>query len=299
MEVLISIGILSVGLASVVSLIPAGGAAMKASLVDDSRASLESSAVADAINRGVLDRAKWGLASPGDRVIFDAYFINGGGTLAGLGVAAGDPPYGTLNDVNGVVPPTEQTDRVFRGADDLAYQTPIDENKVPSPLPSSAPAPDVISEGRFSWIATVFPHLLPSGATLADKYDLSVVSFYQRPGYDISTADWQPEELEALLPAATDRFEFEMAAPVSAADLKDWVVVGSPILLKDNSVSPPTYCWRTVVMVAQDDVSKTATLTFDRPAPLTGGATHAYVYQGAVGVTTRLVTLEENSSWGF
>ena len=86
---------------------------------------------------------------------------------------------------------------------------------------------------------------------------------------------------------------------MSAADLKEWVVVGSPILLKDNSVPLPTYCWRTVVMVAQDDVSNAATLTFDRPAPLAGGATHAYVYQGAVGVTTRLVTLEENSSWGF
>ena len=270
---------------------------MKASLVDDSRASLESSAIADAINRGALDRAKWGLASPGDRVIFDAYFTNSSGTLAGLGVA-GDPPYGTLNDVNSSLPPTEQTDRVFRGADDLAYQTPLDENLVPIPLASTAPTPDVISEGRFTWIATVFPHLLPGGATLADKYDLSVVSFYQRPGYDILITDWQPTELVALSPA-TDRFEFTMAAPVAAADLKDWVVVGSPILLKDNSVSPPTYCWRTVVMVAQDDVSNTATLTFDGSAPLTGGATHAYVYQGAVGVTTRLVTLEENSSWGF
>ena len=190
MEVLIAIGILSVGLASVVSLIPAGGAAMKASLVDDSRASLESSAVADAVNRGALDRAKWGLAAPGDRVIFDSYFTNFSGTLAGLG----DVPYGALNNVNASLPPPEETDRVFRGADDLAYQTPLDENLVPSPLASTAPAPDVISEGRFSWIATVFPHLLPTGgATLDGKYDFSIVSFYQRPAYNSSTSDWQPE----------------------------------------------------------------------------------------------------------
>ena len=58
MEVLISLGILSVGLASVVALIPAGGSQAKLSVIEDRRAALGYAAMADAISRGILNPAQ-------------------------------------------------------------------------------------------------------------------------------------------------------------------------------------------------------------------------------------------------
>ena len=74
LEVLISLGILSVGLASVVALVPAGGDQAKKALIDDRRGALAANAFADVINRRVLDPTTWSPAQPAAanyRVLFD------------------------------------------------------------------------------------------------------------------------------------------------------------------------------------------------------------------------------------
>ena len=86
LEVLISLGILSVGLASVVALVPAGGDQAKKAIIDDRRGALGPNALADFVNRGLLNPAKWSPAQPAAtnyRLLFDPV-VTGSLTVAGL-----------------------------------------------------------------------------------------------------------------------------------------------------------------------------------------------------------------------
>jgi Tfp pilus assembly protein PilV len=65
LEVLISIGILSVGLASVLALLPAGGSQARKAMVEDRRTALGENALADFEARGFLNPVNWsGSSSP-------------------------------------------------------------------------------------------------------------------------------------------------------------------------------------------------------------------------------------------
>ena len=55
MEVLISIGILSVGLTAVITIIPAAGSQAQKALTETNKANIGLAALNDAITRGILD----------------------------------------------------------------------------------------------------------------------------------------------------------------------------------------------------------------------------------------------------
>ena len=59
LEVLISLGILSIGLASVVALIPAGGSQARKAQIEDRRGALGAAALNDIIARGMLNPSAW------------------------------------------------------------------------------------------------------------------------------------------------------------------------------------------------------------------------------------------------
>lgn len=69
MEVLIAIGILSIGLTSVAALLPAGGSQARKAIISDRAANLAENALADAITIGLTNPAKF--STPAPRTIVD------------------------------------------------------------------------------------------------------------------------------------------------------------------------------------------------------------------------------------
>ncbi|MEI6882575.1 MAG: prepilin-type N-terminal cleavage/methylation domain-containing protein, partial [Bacteroidota bacterium] len=63
LEVLISIGILAVGLASVLALLPAGASQARKAMVEDRRTTLGENALEDVQARGFLNPVNWSGAS--------------------------------------------------------------------------------------------------------------------------------------------------------------------------------------------------------------------------------------------
>ncbi|QDU31247.1 hypothetical protein ETAA8_64000 [Anatilimnocola aggregata] len=82
------------------------------------------------------------------------------------------------------------------------------------------------SEGHMSWMATLAPKLerMPTGGVLEDRYVLSIVVFYDRPG-DL-TAD-----------STGDRLATEWALKINSGDFHDAGINGGSVTLTENSTS--------------------------------------------------------------
>ena len=269
MEVLISIGILSVGLASVMALVPAGGNEARRALIADRRASLAANAIADAIARGILNPAKWSpIGSAPFRVGFDP-----------LGGATFPPPIASTfpNGIAGLA-----AEDVFRSADDLAYDQPDDDDLPALPLYSGGQR---VTNGAFSWLATLLP------TDVVDHYRLSVVTFHLRP---------VPPAIPGPFTAAGAAGSSDIALAgltLSSDDFRETFTRGSPVLLANPAgTSPPV--WRTILMPMPQTTGgmiTAAELTLDAEVPF--AATQVYVYPGAVGVAEKIVTMEGTSPW--
>jgi len=281
MEVLISIGILSIGLASVIALVPAGGNEARRALIEDRRAALGAAALADCINRGFLQPAMWDPAQAPSgpyQLVIDPL---GGGSVF--------PSTMTRVDLVGMPPP--QAADVFRGGDDLYYEKPEDEDAPAVPVyePAGGPPTRRSNYGAFSWLAT----LLQAGNGNADQYRLSVVTFHQRPQDSAITgpvAATQPH---------TPRDVTITGFTLTREDFQDAFTKGSPVLLADSTGSHSPV-WRSIVLPLPGNSGSVVTqaeLMLDSPIPFT--ADQVYVYPGAVGVSEKLVTLEAPSPWSF
>ena len=272
LEVLISLGILSVGLASVVALVPAGGDQAKKAMIDDRRGTLGPNALADCVTRGLLDPAKWSPAQPAAsnyRLIFDPAPA-GALTPAGLtSVAAAGYIAGPM------------ADELFRAQDDLAYKLPDDEDAPALPLFLNGPAKR-LSEGNFSWLAT----LIPVDPT-SPFHRLSVVTIHRRG--ELASLAITPN-------SASPYVQVTPTAPMAAEDVPRFFSPGAVIMLTDGAT---TYEWRTVAM-ASPQLSTSGTvsqieLTLNREVPASLITLHAV--EGANGLYEIVVRLEEMSPW--
>jgi len=271
MEVLISIGILSIGLAGVLALIPAGGREAQKALIADRRASLAANAMSDAIARGILNPANWS-AVPGQpyAVAFDP-----------LGSAV-FPVSVTRIDLTGVV--GAAAEEVFRAADDLAYEQPADEDLPALPRYTGGQR---ITTGAFSWLAT----LLPAGTT--DGYRLSIVTFHLRQ---------VPPTIVTPFAAIGANGSFDIALPTLALsndDFRETFTRGTPVLLANPTGSTPPV-WRTIVLVMPQTTGGAITaadITLDAEVPFV--TTQLYAFPGAVGVAEKFITLEGMSPWSL
>ncbi len=274
MEVLISLGILSVGLASVVALIPAGGSQAKLAMIEDRRAAVSAAALADAVNRGILSPSLWGAAPA------EPYSI----AVDPLGSAT-FPSSMTSTTLSGVGPGAA-ADVVFRWGDDVVYD--LSQSEDDPPIPRYLQGSSLrLTEGRFSWMATLVPDVV-NGST-SQYYRLSVVTFYNRaippdvanPVFDKAT---MPDSASVQLPCTLDADTFRALFPR-----------GTVVLLSAPNKSP---VWRKVLMAQPTESAGTVTnvdLALDRPLDFT--ATTVHTYQGAIGVAEQTVMLEENSPW--
>lgn len=275
LEVLISLGILSVGLASVVALIPAGGSQAKKAMIEDRRGAMAAAAMADLVTRGMLDQSKWNSPVPAAPFLIDP--VGGGGfAVPGLN------PVTITGITSSVV-----ADEVFRSPDDLVYIVPDNEDDPALPK-YFAGASKRMTEGNFSWLATLVP--VPTGGPF---YRLSVVEFHRRP-----IPQTLPNQFSLTAPkASADPFlEFSLTPVMSADDFKTLFPVGSVVLCRDAA---GVVCeWRRVIMaspVLSGPGVAQAELTVDRP--VSAQTTSIYAIEGAVGLAERTVRLEEMSPW--
>jgi hypothetical protein len=286
LEVLISLGILSVGLASVVALVPAGGDQAKKALVDDRRGALGANTLADVISRRLLDPATWSPTQPAAvnyRVLFDVP-PTGSSALAGLPLVqqAGF----------GAVP---MSDEFFRAQDDLAYKLPDDEDQPALPQFFSGGSKR-LSEGNFSWLATLIP-LRPGISPASPLHQLTVVAMHRR-GESYTLAASLPPGVSA----PTNYVEAVLPAGATVQDIPRLFPPGGVVLITDNAFTAGSASyfaqWRKVLLAAPDTSAPGVVkveLTFDRGISVV--PTNVHVVEGAVGMVEKIVRLQEISPW--
>ena len=170
LEVLVSLGILSIGLACVVALLPAGASEAKKAMDDDRRAAVAAAATADAITRGILNPATWNQVIPNRyAIIVDP--------LGGNGLANTNPGTGlTAVTIGTFGAGTAAADEVFRSQDDPVYEAEQSNDEPPVPRFDTS-AGKRASKGNFSWLATLVP---ATNDALPQFFRLSVIACNRR-----------------------------------------------------------------------------------------------------------------------
>ena len=287
MEVLISIGILAVGLTAVITIIPAAGSQAQKALTESNKANVGLAAIDDAITRGIL--------SPPGAPPFVVDPV-GNAPFAGLALES----LGGLN-------PGIAADEVFRSQDDVVYTLENSgQDEPPQPLFYTGNAKR-LSEGVYSWLAT----LVPQGG---ENYLLSVVSFHRREatapvaylvGEDANGngsldtgEDLDQDGLLDLDLTGTNTVMFSWTG--SSGLFRETFPRGSVVLLHDDGGGDPrnaSWEWRRVIFPALNDANNSAQLMFDSDVSTTVTTRYIYAFKGAVGVAERLVRLEGTSPW--
>ena len=295
MEVLISIGILSVGLTAVITIIPAAGSQSQKALTESTKANVGLAALEDAITRGILE--------PPTTLPF---VIDPIGNAAFAGLA--------LETLSGLGAGTPAADEVFRSQDDVVYTLDNSgQEDPPQPLFYTDDAKR-LSEGIYSWLAT----LVPQGG---ENYLLSVVSFHRREatapvaylvGEDANGnssldmgEDLDQDGLLDLDLTGTNTVMFSWTG--SNVLFREIFPRGSVVLLHDvdDNGTPGvpgddvhhSWEWRRVIFPALNDANNSAQLMFDSDVSATVAKRYIYAFKGAVGVAERLVRLEGTSPW--
>jgi Tfp pilus assembly protein PilV len=274
LEVLISIGILSVGLASVLALLPAGGSQARKAMIEDRRSTLGENALADCQARGFLNPATWSGAS------YPPVMIDPLGKAAAVQVV---PAGMAIVDVNGLTS-LAFADYACRGTDDLVYDMPDNEDLPPVPgLQGNARR---LTEGNFSWLATIVP--LTSGTSPFHR--LSVVEFYRR-SFDTTPLS-SSLQLSASFSGPTATISGSPNLPIDKDAFKTFFPTGGVVLV---STSTSSFEWRRILMAAPtyttDESALTSIdLTFNQD--VTGASGTIYGFAGAVGVAEKIVRLE-------
>jgi type II secretory pathway pseudopilin PulG len=285
MEVLISLGILSVGLLSILSLIPAGRSqAVKATVYDQATATANN-ALADIVSRGFLDPSRFVL-SPRTKIDF-------------LGDAAGVPIQGSFTSITSQtaakIPINSPTVpfAIHAAGDDRAYTTTGADDPPQPTLVDGIP----LAENKFTWLATIQDSAGgPLSSTNPGTYALlSVVVFHRRSltadggrAYSITTPASNVNGTTLTITSAT-----------ASTDDGEYLRSGAVVMIDNNGI----YSWRRVLMAA---LQKTANLTLavaevtvDGPGITPGATVSIYAYKGAVELAERIVRLEGDSPWSL
>ena len=301
MEVLISMGILTIGLVSVISLIPAGRSqALKASAIDRS-AALAQNAAADFINRGFLRPSGWTAMPSSNIAVFDPLF-DPLGTLFWtntLSLSVIQPRIDAVTTTSSAHAITSGSsairDLLMRGEDDIRYSTDnVGADAPPVALLSySSTSGRHVFDGSFSYLATL------SGSTTSwkpgDYKTLTIVTFNKR---DTSLA---PVSL-TLSDTTSGIWDVVQTNVPTGQSLKDVLKPGAMVLAYTPSLSP-AYSWQRVLMAADATSSATPSswrvgLTCEGNGVVTTSTNNrVYVFPGANGSLQMPVRLEGVSPW--
>lgn len=328
LEVLISMGILTIGLASVAALIPAGRSQAVKAAIYDRGSTLAANTAADLISRGFLRTEKlipsltFGPASTSRLVVYDPLY-------ASLWPATTGIPFVQLRDdaatsgasarVLNVTPPTGIpsviADILFRSEDDPVYVVPDNEPDA-APAPRWSPASGGSGNGRrvfdgtYSFLASLETGELNPPFWLSGRQaTMTIVVFHRR---DPSTSPF------ALAPVTTDNTDplFGLWGERDAADnpltgapvvlpegdtIRDVVKPGSFVLWTNHPTTPTLMRWfRALIVIDQSTVSSGVRMGISFEGldpPGSSSNERLYVLPGAVAGVQLPVTLEGSSEW--
>lgn len=323
LEVLISMGILTVGLLSVLSLVPAGKSqAVKAAIYDRSSV-MAANVAADLIARGLLRTSAWVTGTGAAPIaVFDPLYA-GSPTFTSGTWSLNWPPVMALGTTTSaslridaatagvsftafggagvaatgsgwVAAPQAVGDVLFRSEDDPLYT--LDGAAADAPplprwsVPGATPAGRRAFEGLYTFLATV-----QTSAASAPFWDaatpatLTIVTFQRR--------DAAATPIVMLADTVNDAWLYSAAALPTGQTIKDVLRPGVPVLWFNNAASPTTVRWHRVVLAAEQQTGRVV-LTCEGADPNASIPTAAvYVFPGAVGAIEVPVTLEGTSVW--
>ena len=285
MEVLISLGILSVGLLSILSLVPAGRSQAVKATVYDQATFTANNALAAIVARGFLDPSR--------------FVVSGRAKIDFLGDATGVAMSGaftSLTSRTAATIPISSTAVPFaiNGAgDDLAYTTNGADDPPQPKLVSGIP----LAENKFTWLATIQD---PSGAALSSTNPgtyalLSVVVFHRRS----LTADGGRTYSIATPASNVNGTTLTITSAAAATDDPEFLRSGAVVMIDNGG----TYSWRRILMASlrknNDLTLAGADITVDGPGITPAASVSIYAYKGAVGLVERVVRLEGDSPWSL
>ena len=324
LEVLISMGILTVGLLSVLALVPAGKSQAVKAVVYDRSSVMAANVAADLIARGLLRTSSW-VTGTGNLpiAVFDPLYMGPNtfqtavGSLTWPPAASPSGPTAAISlRVDAATTGTSATaiagsgttaaptacpqavcDVLFRSEDDPLYTLdgagPDDPplSRWSGAVPGAAPAGRRAFEGLYSFLAT-----LRTSATAAPRWDastpatLTIVTFQRRDPTTAPVVLFNPS-------TADETWQYDPSTLPSGQAIKDLLRPGVLVLWFDNPANPMAVRWHRVVLAAEQPSSR-VTLTCEGSDPDSSVTTAGvFVFPGAVGGLELPVTLEGTSTW--
>lgn len=297
MEVLISIGILAVGLTSVMSLIPAGKSEVSRALVYDRASALAANALADAATFGLLKIDSLAGVSPNDSaIVFDPALspfpvaqVSQSGPRTALGRLrpGGIGATGSSAEFASATAAPIMLRMLAQGRDDLVYASPPDDDSPPrNQFPADMPMPGPRSfMGRMSCLLAVTgtnQSAVPSSGSIAR---LSVVVFHNR---DLSAG--ADEAVRGLW----DGSALSEIVPPAGRTLRDIVTPGTVVY------SPGNRTFHQLAMAAIDSATNSAafvTFSGSEPVRTTNNPIPVLLLLDSVGLAEQTVVLEGPGPW--
>ncbi len=290
MEVLIAVGILAVGLSSVVALLPAGHSLAQRSFVTDQAALVAANAAADFITQGLLRSGNLNAAAP--PLIFDPTYDPSkpnavctwptGNPLVlktdGVFASPSSAAFRSAQPVSGYL---------VRARDDLVYDVPESANDDVRNRFNAAGIREY--QGKFTW-AAMLARADGSASPLraGDEAVLTIVVFHQREA-------GTPQLNSTLAAYAKGSMTWSQDLVAGRRD-RDVLRTGGVVLLVPQAGGSPSL--RRLSLAAFDGSgSKTAFVSFEGGTPAGANSFAAYVIPDAVALLERNVTIEHSSGY--
>ena len=274
MEVLISIGILAIGLTSVLSLIPAGKSQVTQALIFDRSTTLAANALADAATFGLLKPDSLTLSNS-NVAVFDP---SAGFTLAS-GTAWLKPRgiYSSGTSTSLSTASSRIVSRLFsQGRDDVVYTAPTSDDALPSnQFPATGPRD---YQGRTSCLIAITSTVSLSAGSFAT---LSAIIFHNR---DLS-------ENAVLLVTGTCNASSSVIA-INMADVPPDRTIRE--VLRPGTVVTTGTSFHKLAMAAIDSSTNSAYVTFSGAQPPAGPI---QILLDSVGLSQQTVVLEGPGPW--
>ncbi|MEX2187975.1 MAG: prepilin-type N-terminal cleavage/methylation domain-containing protein [Pirellulales bacterium] len=316
LEILVAIFILSIGLLGVASLIPVGNSeVIKASIAHRS-AETGLRAFREMKLRGYLNPQNWlsggqavvdpetGVMRPdfsGKTLVIDPLTSQVGGQsipVANVKTLTLRSAMATENNTSSPPMPAPVAERVFVGQDNLLFERPREQTRVPMQFREGQNGPRRRTDPLYSWMAMLSPmQVMPSG-TLApefrlDTYLMSVIVFYR------DTPGQRPRTALTMTAQSLGGNEFRLTMPQGAdEEAKKFLRPRRWILLTDSDRLFRWYRVGTVEgSVAEDRPDRVVSLMGpDWDSKATRDPT-AIVFESVVAVIEKTVQLEGTTMW--
>ena len=302
MEVLISIGILAVGLTSVVSLVPAGQSQAARAVILDRAAAAVANGLHDAVTYGLTkpDSVDFDTAGGGPVWVFDPVVQRGGvvaSTIFPNAVGAWLKPAGVYSQASSPASPMWQlTQLIGQSRDDIVIKAGPGADDAPLNVVDSSGVR--MFNGRMTCLFSVAraDNQLTTSPKAGDVAKLTVVAFHNRD---------QVTPAAGFVPAAFDgaRLTIRTADIPSGRTLKEIVRPGVVIYDPNKTANWNQYQrWSQVLMGSVDSTDGSVYVTFSSPPPgindadgdgaPDAGTVPVRILLDSVGMAEQMVVLE-------